>query len=218
MAKRGKSDGDQSKSHADDGLIALVHSLPAPAEFAARLLTLVPQAQKIKTYLAEIARLPDIDETEQAQLLESLRRKDDRTIRKRLNEANIRLVAWIAKEYAGADLLLSDLITEGTIGLLNAIDTYDATTGQPFKLYAASCIRQAVSQAVAYETSQNRVPAYLLEKIESIKPISQRLTAKIGREPTRQEVAKELGMSADELDRLVQLVRQVPDSSEQSSE
>jgi len=143
---------------------------------------------------------------------------NDQSARKRLNEANLRLVVWVAKEYAGADLMLSDLITEGTIGLLKAIDTYDAANDIPFALHAAACIRHAVSQAVAYETSQNRVPAYLLEKVTSIKPVSQRLTEKTGREPTRQEVAKELGMSADELDRLVQLVKQAPEVEENSEE
>lgn len=203
-----------SEPYVDDRLVQLVDSLPAPSEFAARMLEAVPQAQPLKIYLKEIGRFPVLSESEEASLVKTIQDKPDAKTRKRLNEANIRLVAWIAKEYASGDTSLSDLINEGTLGLANSVDAYDPAGGLTFRMHAAAWIRKTVSEAVAYETSLSRIPDYLLEKIESIKPVSQRLTTELKREPTREEVSSELGLSVDELDRLVKLVGHAPNNEE----
>jgi RNA polymerase primary sigma factor len=195
----------------DDELIALVDTLPPPSEFAQRFLETVPQAGSIKIYLKEIGRFPVLSESEELDLVKTIQARPDPKTRKKLNEANIRLVAWIAKEYADGETALSDLIHEGTLGLARSVDSYEVDSGVSFRLHAAKWIRQAVSEALAYETSASRVPEFLKEKIESIKPVSQRLMSEMGREPTREEVAEELGFSVDELDRLVKLVGVAPE-------
>lgn len=199
----------------DEQLVTLVGSLPSPAEFAKSVLEAVPSAQPFSVYLNEIARFPVLSESEELALVKKAQEnKNDRATRRELNEANIRLVTWIAKEYASGDTPLSDLINEGTLGLNNAINTFKPESGTSFRLHAANAVRQVISEAVAYETTLNRVPDYLLEKVTSIKPVSVRLMNQMGREPTRDEVAEELGLSADELDRLVKLVGHAPGNEE----
>ncbi len=201
-----KSRGKESDAQVDEAVVSLVDTLPAPAEFAQRLIEEVPAAQSIRIYLKEIARFPVLSDSEELTLVKEVQNNTDRKLRKKLNESNIRLVTWIAKEYAEGEALLPDLINEGCLGLNEAIDSFDVTLGQPFRLHAAAAVRRSISRFVAYETSLSRVPDYLLEKISSVKPVSQRLMEEKGREPTREEVAAELGLTTDELDRLIKLV------------
>lgn len=212
MADKGKdvkSGGSGSGTPViDEELIALVDSLPAPDEFADRVIEAVPQAKEMRVYLKEIGRFPVLSESEELNLVKTIQDKPDAKTRKKLNEANIRLVTWIAKEYANGETSLSDLINDGTLGLANSVAAFDSEAGVSFRMHAATWIKKAVSEAVAFETSMSRIPDYLLGKIESIKPVSQKLMAEMGREPTREEVAVELGLSADELERLIKLVGQ----------
>jgi RNA polymerase primary sigma factor len=201
-----KSQGQEASEQDDESIVSLVDSLPAPAEFAQRMIEKVPSAQAIRVYLKEIARFPVLSDSEELALVKSCQNNTDRKVRKKLNEANIRLVAWIAKEYAEGEAQLPDLINEGCLGLNEAIDSFDVNSAQLFRVHAAKAVRKFISQTVAYETSLSRVPDYLLEKITSVRPVSLKLMEEKGREPTREEVASELGLSTDELDRLVKLV------------
>jgi RNA polymerase primary sigma factor len=201
----------------DDELVALVESLPPPDEFADRVIAALPQAKAMKIYLKEIGRFPVLSESEELDLVKRIQEMPDAKTRKRLNEANIRLVSWIAKEYANGETSLADLINDGTLGLANSVSTFDSGAGISFRMHAAFWIKKAVSEAVAFETSMSRIPDYLLEKIESVKPVSQKLMATMGREPTREEVADELGLSVDELERLIKLVGHAP-SNEDAAE
>ena len=215
-----KSSGNQPEPQVDEAVATLVDTLPAPADFARRFIEQVPSADAIRVYLKEIARFPVLSDSEELALVKEVQNNTDRKLRKKLNEANIRLVAWIAKEYANGEAQLPDLINEGCLGLNEAIDSFDVTSGQPFRLHAAEAVRNSISRAVAYETSLSRVPDYLLEKISSVKPVSLRLMEEKGREPTREEVAAELGLNPDELDRLVELVghkdgKEQPDAEEE---
>lgn len=203
----------------DDELRRIVESLPPPEKFVKQVIDIVPTGRQFRTYLEEISRFPVLSEKDELALVEEARHeKSGRVARKQLNEANLRLVTWIAKEYTAGDAQLNDLINEGTLGLLRSVDSYDPGVGRPFREHAAVWIRRAISEEVANETRLNRVPDYLLEKITSIKPISQRLMQEMGREPTREEVASELGLSADELDRLVKLVGHGSQPEEESEE
>lgn len=201
-----KSRGKESELPVDEAVATLVATLPAPGDFTRLLIQQVPSADSIRVYLKEIARFPVLSDSEELDLVKQVQNHTDRKLRKKLNEANIRLVAWIAKEYANGEAQLPDLINEGCLGLNEAIDSFDVTSGQSFRLHAATAVRNSISRAVAYETSLSRVPDYLLEKISSVKPVSLRLMEELGREPTREEVAAELGLNVDELDRLVKLV------------
>ncbi len=201
-----KSQGQEAGELDDESIVSLVDSLPAPAEFVQRMIEKVPSAQSIRVYLKEIARFPVLSDSEESALVKSCQNNTDRKVRKKLNEANIRLVAWIAKEYAEGEAQLPDLINEGCLGLNEAIDSFDVNSSHPFRVHAAKAVRKFISRTVAYETSLSRVPDYLLEKITSVRPVSLKLMKEKGREPTREEVASELGLSADELDRLVKLV------------
>ncbi|MDZ4838284.1 MAG: sigma-70 domain-containing protein [Candidatus Melainabacteria bacterium] len=201
-----KSRGKEPEALVDEAVVSLVETLPAPAEFAQRVIEQVPAAQAIRIYLKEIARFPVLSDSEELALVKEVQNNTDKNLRKKLNEASIRLVAWIAKEYAEGEAQLPDLINEGCLGLNEAIDSFDVTSGEPFRLHAAAAVRRSISRAVAYETSLSRVPDYLLEKISSVRPVSQRLMEELQREPTREEVAAELGLHIDELDRLIKLV------------
>ncbi len=203
----------------DDELRRIVDSLPLPDRFVKQVIDIVPTGKQFRAYLEEISKFPVLSANDEAQLIEQARdEKTGRVARRKLNEANLRLVTWIAKEYTAGDAQLNDLINEGTLGLLRSLDTYDPEAGKPFQEHAAIWIRKAISEEVANETRLNRVPDYLLEKVTSIKPISQRLMLEMGREPTREEVASELGLGADELDRLVKLVGHGAPPEEESEE
>ncbi len=191
----------------DEELRRIVDTLPPPDRFVKQVIDTVPTGKQFRAYLEEISRFPVLTDKDEAELVEQARNeKTGRVARRKLNEANLRLVTWIAKEYTAGDAQLNDLINEGTLGLLRSLESYDPEAGKPFREHAAVWIRKAISEEVANETRLNRVPDYLLEKINSIKPISHRLILEMGREPTREEVASELGLGADELDRLVKLV------------
>lgn len=166
----------------------------------------------VRMYLKEIGRInlltPD-EEFEYAKLAE----QGDEYAKRMLAESNLRLVVSIAKRYVGRGMLFLDLIQEGNIGLMKAVDKFDPTKGYKFSTYATWWIRQAITRAIADQARTIRVPVHMVETINKLARVQRQLTQELNREPTDEEIAKKLGISIDKV-REVYKISQDPVSLE----
>ncbi len=166
----------------------------------------------VKVYLKEIGRVPLLTPEEETAL--AMRIIDgDEAAKKRLSEANLRLVVSIAKRYVGRGMQFLDLIQEGNLGLIKAVEKFDYTKGFKFSTYATWWIRQAITRAIADQARTIRIPVHMVETINKVKKISSQLLHKNGHEPTAEEIADELGMPVDKV-REIMRVAQEPVSLE----
>ena len=166
----------------------------------------------VRMYLKEIGRIPLLtsdEEFEYAKLAE----QGDEYAKRMLAESNLRLVVSIAKRYVGRGMLFLDLIQEGNIGLMKAVDKFDPTKGYKFSTYATWWIRQAITRAIADQARTIRVPVHMVETINKLARVQRQLTQELNREPTDEEIAKKLGISIDKV-REVYKISQDPVSLE----
>ena len=166
----------------------------------------------VKVYLKEIGRVPLLTPEEETAL--AMRIIDgDNAAKKRLSEANLRLVVSIAKRYVGRGMQFLDLIQEGNLGLIKAVEKFDYTKGFKFSTYATWWIRQAITRAIADQARTIRIPVHMVETINKVKKASSQLLHKNGHEPTAEEIAEELNMPVDRI-REIMRVAQEPVSLE----
>ena len=166
----------------------------------------------VKVYLKEIGRVPLLTTEEEKEL--AIRIMDgDAKAKKRLSEANLRLVVSIAKRYVGRGMQFLDLIQEGNLGLIKAVEKFDYTKGFKFSTYATWWIRQAITRAIADQARTIRIPVHMVETINKVKKVSSQLLHKNGHEPVAEEIAKELDMPVDKV-REIMRVAQEPVSLE----
>ena len=166
----------------------------------------------VKVYLKEIGRVPLLTSEEEIDL--AIRINDgDVAAKQRLSEANLRLVVSIAKRYLGRGMQFLDLIQEGNLGLIKAVEKFDYTKGFKFSTYATWWIRQAITRAIADQARTIRIPVHMVETINKVKKVSSQLLHQNGHEPTADEIAEELDMPVDKV-REIMRVAQEPVSLE----
>ena len=151
----------------------------------------------VKIYLKEIGRVPLLSPEEEIEF--ASRMPNDEYAKKRLAEANLRLVVSIAKRYVGRGMQFLDLIQEGNLGLIKAVEKFDHTKGFKFSTYATWWIRQAITRAIADQARTIRIPVHMVETINKVKKVSNQLLHKNGREPSVEEIAAELVMPVDKV-------------------
>ncbi|MBI2598853.1 RNA polymerase sigma factor RpoD [Candidatus Curtissbacteria bacterium] len=166
----------------------------------------------VRMYLREIGRIALLTYEDEVSLAKRVE-KNDKRARERLISANLRLVVSIAKKYVNRGLTLLDLIEEGNIGLMRAVEKYDWTRGYKFSTYATWWIRQAITRAIADQARTIRIPVHMVETINKFNRISRRLMQELGREPAPEEVAKEMEIGVDKVREIVK-VSQEPASLE----
>lgn len=166
----------------------------------------------VKMYLKEIGKVDLLSPNEETELARRMA-EGDAEAKKRLAEANLRLVVSIAKRYVGRGMLFLDLIQEGNLGLIKAVDKFDYTKGYKFSTYATWWIRQAITRAIADQARTIRIPVHMVETINKLVRVSRQLVQELGREPTPEELAKELNMSVEKV-REISKISQEPVSLE----
>lgn len=166
----------------------------------------------VKVYLKEIGRVPLLTSEEEIDLAVRITQGDERA-KQRLSEANLRLVVSIAKRYVGRGMQFLDLIQEGNLGLIKAVEKFDHTKGFKFSTYATWWIRQAITRAIADQARTIRIPVHMVETINKVKKVSSQLLHRNGHEPTADEIAEELDMPVDKV-REIMRVAQEPVSLE----
>ena len=166
----------------------------------------------VKVYLKEIGRVPLLTPEEEIELAIRISNGDD-IARKRLSEANLRLVVSIAKRYVGRGMQFLDLIQEGNLGLIKAVEKFDYTKGFKFSTYATWWIRQAITRSIADQARTIRIPVHMVETINKVKKASSQLLHKNGREPNAEEISHELDMPVEKV-REIMRVAQEPVSLE----
>ena len=152
----------------------------------------------VKVYLKEIGRVPLLTPEEEVDLAIKIA-DGDLEAKKRLSEANLRLVVSIAKRYLGRGMQFLDLIQEGNLGLIKAVEKFDYTKGFKFSTYATWWIRQAITRAIADQARTIRIPVHMVETINKVKKVSTQILHEQGHEPTAEEVAEKLDMSVDKV-------------------
>lgn len=166
----------------------------------------------VRMYLKEIGRINLLTSDEEFEYAKRAEEGDEEA-KKMLAESNLRLVVSIAKRYVGRGMLFLDLIQEGNIGLMKAVDKFDPTKGYKFSTYATWWIRQAITRAIADQARTIRVPVHMVETINKLARVQRQLTQDLNREPTDEEIAKKLGISIEKV-REVYKISQDPVSLE----
>ena len=160
----------------------------------------------VKIYLKEIGRVPLLSPEEEIELAQRMATGDPYA-RKRLSEANLRLVVSIAKKYVGRGMQFLDLIQEGNLGLIKAVEKFDYTKGFKFSTYATWWIRQAITRAIADQARTIRIPVHMVETISKVKKVSSQLLHENGHDPTPEEIAEKLEMPVEKVREIMRIAQ-----------
>ena len=158
----------------------------------------------VRMYLKEIGKVPLLSADEETELAKRME-KGDEEAKKKLAEANLRLVVSIAKRYVGRGMLFLDLIQEGNLGLIKAVEKFDYRKGYKFSTYATWWIRQAITRAIADQARTIRIPVHMVETINKLIRVSRQLLQELGREPTPEEIAEEMNMPVDRVREILKI-------------
>jgi RNA polymerase primary sigma factor len=175
-------------------------------------LTVEPSLDSLRLYLREIGKVPLLTADQEVSLAKRIER-GDMNAKQQMIEANLRLVVSIAKGYLGRGLSFLDLIQEGSLGLIRAVEKFDYRRGYKFSTYATWWIRQAVTRAIADKARTIRIPVHMVEKLNRVVHIERQLVQRLGRDPRPEEIAHELSMTADEVREILRMA-QLPVSLE----
>jgi RNA polymerase primary sigma factor len=161
----------------------------------------------VRMYLKEIGKIPLLTAEEEIALAKRMEEGDEEA-KRRLAEANLRLVVSIAKRYVGRGMLFLDLIQEGNLGLMKAVEKFDYTKGYKFSTYATWWIRQAITRAIADQARTIRIPVHMVETINKLVRVSRQLVQELGRDPTPEEIAKEMNMDVEKVREIMKIAQE----------
>lgn len=161
----------------------------------------------VRMYLKEIGKVPLLSAEEEIELAKKMEQGDEEA-KKRLCEANLRLVVSIAKRYVGRGMLFLDLIQEGNLGLIKAVEKFDWRKGYKFSTYATWWIRQAITRAIADQARTIRIPVHMVETINKLIRISRQLLQELGREPRPEEIAKEMDLPVEKVREILKIAQE----------
>ena len=164
----------------------------------------LPVEDPVRMYLKEIGQIPLLDLETETELARKMYEGDE-DAKNRLVESNLRLVVSIAKRYMGKGMVLLDLIQEGNLGLMKAVEKFDYTKGYKFSTYATWWIRQAISRAIADQSRTIRIPVHMVETIHKVSRSQRQLLQEYGREATSDEIAADIGMNADKVREIMKI-------------
>ena len=162
----------------------------------------------VRLYLREIGKIPLLTPEEEADLAQRIV-KGDKKAKDKMVESNMRLVVSIAKRYGGRGLDFLDLIQEGNTGLLRAVEKFDPDKGFKFSTYATWWVRQAITRAIADQARTIRIPVHMVETINKVLRTTRKLTTELNREPTNEEIAKELDMEPEKIDYVMRIKQDI---------
>ena len=200
-----------SRALSDAG-IQLVDEEQRDRELFEQALSDIGLDDPVKMYLKDIGRVPLLSAEEEVELAKRMA-ENDAAAKKRLSEANLRLVVSIAKRYVGRGMLFLDLIQEGNLGLMKAVEKFDYQKGFKFSTYATWWIRQSITRAIADQARTIRIPVHMVETINKLTRVQRVLLQELGREPTPAEIAEKMGVTEDRV-REIQKIAQDPVSLE----
>ena len=161
----------------------------------------------VRMYLKEIGKVPLLTPEEERALAEKMAEGDE-DAKRRMAEANLRLVVSIAKRYVGRGMLFLDLIQEGNLGLIKAVEKFDYEKGYKFSTYATWWIRQAITRAIADQARTIRIPVHMVETINKVIRVSRQLLQELGHDPSPEEIAAEMGMSVDKVRDILKIAQE----------
>ena len=160
----------------------------------------------VRMYLKEIGKVPLLDAEEEKELARRMSEGDE-DAKNKLVEANLRLVVSIAKRYVGKGMFFLDLIQEGNLGLMKAVEKFDYQKGYKFSTYATWWIRQAITRAIADQARTIRIPVHMVETIHKVSRYTRQMLQELGREPTAEEIGEKMGMSADRVREIMKIAQ-----------
>ena len=178
----------------EENNIIIVDDYEKDKELYEQLLKEISMDDPVKMYLKDIGKVPLLSADDEIELARKMTDGDEEA-KRRLSEANLRLVVSIAKRYVGRGMQFLDLIQEGNLGLMKAVEKFDYQKGFKFSTYATWWIRQAITRAIADQARTIRIPVHMVETINKVVRVSRTLLQELGREPTAEEIGKEMGIS-----------------------
>ena len=196
----------------NDASIQIVDEDQRDRELFEQALSDIGLDDPVKMYLKDIGRVPLLSAEEEIELAKRMQ-ENDVAAKKRLSEANLRLVVSIAKRYVGRGMLFLDLIQEGNLGLMKAVEKFDYQKGFKFSTYATWWIRQSITRAIADQARTIRIPVHMVETINRLTRVQRVLLQELGREPTPSELAEKMGVTEEKV-REIQKIAQDPISLE----
>ncbi|MBQ6684699.1 MAG: RNA polymerase sigma factor RpoD, partial [Firmicutes bacterium] len=191
--------------HEDDHDFHIAHDVDLESD--AGLLKGIAVDDPVRMYLKEIGKVPLLSAEEEIELAKRMEQGDE-TAKQRLCEANLRLVVSIAKRYVGRGMLFLDLIQEGNLGLIKAVDKFDWRKGYKFSTYATWWIRQAITRSIADQARTIRIPVHMVETINKLIRISRQLLQEYGREPLPEEIAREMDISEEKVREIMKIAQE----------
>jgi RNA polymerase primary sigma factor len=197
-----------SESDLDDD--ADLDDLTKEEEFDLNDLTVPPGVKindPVRMYLKEIGRVPLLSAEEEIELAKRIEQGDEEA-KRRLTEANLRLVVSIAKRYVGRGMLFLDLIQEGNMGLIKAVEKFDYRKGYKFSTYATWWIRQAITRAIADQARTIRIPVHMVETINKLIRVQRQLLQDLGREPSPEEIAEEMDLTPEKVREILKIAQE----------